>query len=206
MEITRTANAGVLLKLSGVSFLLDGVSKHLFPYEKTPESIKSEIMKNPPDVMAFTHFHPDHYDEDFVNSYKEDTLRSVNGPELSDFLEEGKTRLYAVSTRHIGKSDIPHVSFVISGEKCVWFMGDASPLTLRKLENMPKPDVLIAPFAYFNTASSFEAAKRTGAKNFVVVHMPEKENDEYNLWRDVKNVIGEEKGVFLMKTGEKIIL
>ncbi len=206
MEITRTASAGVLLKLNGVSFLLDGVSKYLFPYEKTPESIKSEIMKNPPDVMAFTHYHEDHYDKDFVNSYKEDTLRSVYGPELSDFLQTGKTRLYAVPTRHIGKSDISHVSFVISGEKCVWFMGDASPLNLRKLENMPKPDVLIAPFAYFNTPSSFEAAKRTGAKNFVIVHMPEEENDEYNLWRDVKNVIGEEKGVFLMRIGETIIL
>jgi hypothetical protein len=85
-------------------------------------------------------------------------------------------------------------------------MGDASPLNLRKMENMPKPDVLIAPFAYFNTPSSFEAAKKTGAKNFVIVHLPEEENEENNLWRDVKSVTEEEKGVFLMKIGETITL
>ena len=81
MEITRTANAGVLLLLDGVSFLLDGVAQELAPYAGTPHHFREQFIKNPPDVVAFTHMHKDHYDENYAEEYRIKTLRPVYGPE-----------------------------------------------------------------------------------------------------------------------------
>ena len=66
MEIRRTANAGVLLTLDDVKILLDGVSREVKPYPATPPKIKQELLSCPPDVVLFTHDHPDHFDPDYT--------------------------------------------------------------------------------------------------------------------------------------------
>ena len=124
LKLTRTANAGVLMEIDGVSILLDGVCEQLPPYLGTPASIREKLLENMPNVVAFTHKHPDHYDEDYAKSYEDKTLRSVYGPESLPFLEVGGVEISAHKTRHIGKTDIPHVSFVIKGSATVWFVGD----------------------------------------------------------------------------------
>ena len=61
MRIRRTANAGVLLTLDTITILLDGVCQQVHPYLPTPAEIRSELLENAPDIVAFTHEHQDHF-------------------------------------------------------------------------------------------------------------------------------------------------
>ncbi len=205
--ITRTANAGVLLDLDGKRILLDGVCEPLPPYLGTPPALRQSLEQAMPDVLAFTHEHPDHYDPSYVKLYKETTLRSVYGPESLPFYEPGNgIRMLSFATRHIGKTDIPHVSYVIRGSRTVWFMGDASPLSLKKMSDAPKPDLLIVPFAYAITPTAWRITKETGAERVLLLHLPPKENDPERLLDAVKNTVGEDPLLFTLNIGEKISL
>ncbi len=193
MKLTRTANAGVLLQLDGVTILLDGVCREVKPYPATPPEIKAQLTVNMPDVVVFTHSHKDHYDPGFAAA----TLQKngvILGP--SDChgtmkpLTVGSVRITPVSSRHIGAAgkDTQHVSFVIQGSSCVWFTGDASPTQFRNC-SLPKPDVLIVPYAYCNTAAAWEITRQLGAKYVVLLHMPDPADDQLGLWDAVRSVI-----------------
>ena len=206
LEIRRTANAGVLIEMDGLSVLIDGVSGKIAPYEETPESIKKELRENFPDIVAFTHAHGDHYGRDYAELYKKATLRSVCGPESFLFKNFGDVTLTGIPTRHIGKFEIEHTSFVLEGSRTVWFMGDSSPLEWKNKENLPIPDVVIVPFAFANTDSAWKITKSFGAEAVVIVHMPAKEEDSYGIWEAVERTVGNGENVFIPKMGETIEL
>lgn len=194
MEIRRTANAGVLLKLDGVSILLDGVCRELKPYPATPASEKEAIRKCWPDVVAFTHAHQDHYDPDFAAEYQRQTGGVILGP--ADIAgcrktQTGSVRVTAVESRHIGAAykDTPHVSFILEGSRCVWFTGDASPLQWKGREDLPGPDVVIAPYAYAGTPTALQMVESLGAKVLVLLHLPEREEDPFGLWPAVDQTL-----------------
>lgn len=207
LRVTRTANAGVLLEMDGTSLLLDGVCEPLSPYLGTPKAIRDRLTEALPDVVAFTHKHVDHYDASYAQYYKEKTLRSFYGPESLPIIAlRNGIYVFLEKTRHIGKTDIPHVSIVVEGSTCVWFMGDASPLMLKKLDGYPKPDVLIAPFAYATTPSAWRKAKETGAKKILLLHMPPKAEDREGLWNMVKETTGEDERLLIPEMGQEIHL
>ena len=204
ISVTRTANAGVLIEMDGKYILLDGVCEPLPPYLGTPLVLREALTNEMPDVLAFTHEHPDHYDPNYTNLYKEKTLRSVYGPESLPFYELGNgIEMHLVKTRHIGKTDIPHVSYLIKGSKTVWFMGDASPLSLNKMAEFEKPDLLIVPFAYVITSSAWRMTKELGSNKILLVHMPNKEDDREGLWNMVSHTVGEDDSLFVLGVGEK---
>ena len=203
ITITQTANAGVLVELDGVRILLDGVCEPLPPYLGTPDNLRKLLTEEMPDVLAYTHKHLDHYDLNFGKLYKEKTLRSACGPESLTFLESNGVTLTSFETRHIGKADIKHFSFVIKGSKTIWFMGDASPLCLKNTANLPKPDLLIVPFAYAITPSAWRLAKETGANKILLVHMPLKDNDKEVLWNMVESTVGSDDTLLTLNIGEK---
>lgn len=205
MLISRTANAGVLIKADGVTVLIDGVAREYAPYKGTPDFVKKELLEKSTDILAYTHKHEDHYDEAFINEYK-DKIRSIIGPDLSDFSEVNGLKLFAVPTRHIGKYDISHVSFVLTGEKCVWFMGDASPSELKKLASFPNPNVLIVPFAYVNTKNTLDSIKQLNPDKIIVLHMPDEEKDEFGLWETVKDTIKAETNIVIPEIGETVLI
>lgn len=204
MKIKRTANAGVLIETDGLKLLLDGVSKPLDPYEGTPQSIKDELLLQFPDVLMFTHYHDDHCDKEFSLKYKTNTLRSVYGPEFALYGKMGNTKIKGISTRHIGKADVSHVSYVIEGEKCIWFMGDASPLEIKKLSDEKKPDILIVPYAFVTTKSSWQITKSLGAEKIILLHMPQKQNDPHMLWKAMEETVGDCKNLIIPKMGEEM--
>ncbi|MBQ8605568.1 MAG: MBL fold metallo-hydrolase [Clostridia bacterium] len=175
MKITRTANAGVLLEMNGKSLLLDGVCGEVYPYTATPKHLLKGLLSA--DALLYTHAHTDHFDGEFTEQFK--NHGTVIGP-VENTYNIGDIGITAVSTRHIGRSDIMHASFIIEGEKNVWFMGDASPSALSEMDG--DPDVIIAPFAYANTRSAFRRTLMTGAKHIIILHLPEKEKDELSLY------------------------
>jgi len=211
MEIKRTANAGVLLRLDGVSVLLDGVCNEVKPYLKTPDSVRDALLASPPDVVAFTHQHADHYDAAFVSDYLKNTAGPALGPAdiplcNSTQYAVGGVHILSVPTRHLGRTDpVAHFSYVICGSVCVWFMGDAAPTEFSARGDLPKPDVMIAPYAYA-TAGGWEITKRLAPKVLIVVHMPGRQNDPYGLWEQVEATVGSESGigVYIPTVGQRI--
>ncbi len=188
----------------GVKILIDGVCEHLPPYEKTLETFRKEALENPPDVVLFTHTHKDHYDGKFARAYKEKTLRPIYGAECEDEINASGIRIKSFPTRHIGKNDISHSSFVIEGDKCVWIAGDASPAEWKSHPELPKPDIFLVPYAYTITESGWKIAKNTGAEKIVLLHLPEKELDEYKLWGLSLEVTKDDDRLIIAQMGEEL--
>ena len=96
-----------------------------------------------------------------------------------------------------------HCSFIIKGSRCVWFAGDAAPSELRGREDLPKPDVLIAPYAYANTRSALEITRNL-TDNLILLHLPERNKDPFGLWQQVEETIKNADGlkVYIPEMGE----
>ncbi len=206
MEIQRTANAGVLLRLDGVSILLDGLCDRVEGYLPTPAHMVQQLLTSPPDLLAFTHNHPDHCSAALLLPYTQDKRRPIFGSASLpvEQMRVGEVTVTAVETRHLGKTEpgLGHQSFVIEGSKRVWFMGDASPSSLKKLEGFPKPDVLIAPYAYANTPSAWAQTMAVKPEIVVIVHLPERQMDVYCLRQQVEETAGTFPGLWLPEIGE----
>lgn len=211
MEIQRTANAGVLLKLDGVTLLLDGLCESYGPYQGTPAKIAEEITRNPPDLLAFTHGHPDHFGESLVSEYRKQNLRPILGPEsLPCVTDHGSAKAGTVSVtpipnRHLGMSDVLHRSYLIEGSKRVLFAGDAAPLQFKGRVELGHVDLLVAPYAYANTISSWKMSCAL-ADAMVLLHLPDPEMDEHDLWLQVKTVAadGFGKRLFIPEIGQTL--
>ena len=209
MEIQRTANAGVLLKMDGVSVLLDGLCDGIDVYLPTPPVIADSMLADMPDVLAFTHNHPDHYSEALLLPYRKQNLRPILGPEYLpvEGVRIGEITITPIPSRHIGKAEqgLVHNSFVLQGSKCVWFMGDAAPLQWKDCKDLPKPDVLIGPFAYANTKSAWQISCCLADK-VVLLHLPERNNDPYGLWQSVETATAGASNLYIPQIGETIVL
>ena len=207
MDLKRTANAGVLLKLDGVTILLDGVCREVKPYPATPPELKAELMENIPDVVAFTHNHKDHYDPGFAAAALQKN-GVILGPRdchgTMSPLTVGNVRVTPISSRHIGAAgkDVAHASFLIEGSRCILFAGDAAP-TQWQGRALPQIDILIVPYAYCNTHSAWTATQKL-CRKVVLLHMPDREQDSLDLWTAVENIAG--GCVFIPKMNEIISL
>ena len=214
MELTRTANAGVLLRLDGVSVLLDGVCREIKPYPATPPEIKAQLLEKLPDAVAFTHNHSDHYDPAFASAYQGKTGRVIFGPQLpgcqttAEPDRVGDVQIVPFPSRHIGAAgkDTPHMSFILQGSRCIWFLGDAAPSCWRKETDLPKPDVLIIPYAYATTPASWTLTQSLGAKEIVLLHLPNREQDEIGLWDAVESTVNGKNPLHIPAIGDTICL
>ena len=198
MKGIRTANAGLQICTDGITVLFDGVTEAFPPYLGTPKTVLDALAVAPPDVVAYTHLHPDHYDAAYASSYSGRLL--MPGAQESAFING--VHITGVPTRHIGKTDIAHLSFVLTGSQVLWFMGDATPLALKVLQSAAKPDVLVVPFAYALTPSAWRDAKNTGAEKIVLLHLPDRRNDPDRLWDTVLQVAGQDAQLYIPNLGE----
>ncbi len=194
MQIRRTANAGVLLRLDGAEFLLDGVCGSVPPYLQTPQSERTALLERPPRAVAFTHMHDDHYDARFAADYLKISAGPIMGPadiqgSCSAPIRIGDVKITSIPTRHLGKSDgAAHISYIIEGSRCVWFTGDAAPQQLLTFHELPHPDVLIAPFA-FAIAGGWSVTKQLAPDALVLLHMPPRTLDPAGLWHLVSDTV-----------------
>lgn len=213
MEIKRTANAGVLLRLDGKSVLLDGVCGQVKPYLATPEQLRKQLLDEKPDAVAFTHSHIDHYDPLFVSQYLQNSAGPILGPAdipyaRQDRVQLGSVTITPVESHHLGKAQvIPHRSYVLQGSRCVWFMGDASPEHWLERADLPKPDVLIAPYC-FATGHGWKVTKALSPNVVVLLHLPKRLEDCYGLWDAVEQTVGNDRIPMLIipEMGERITL
>lgn len=192
MEIRRTANAGVLLKLDDTEILLDGVCREVKPYLATPPAEKEKLSSRWPDGVFFTHFHEDHCDPSYAEAYCRATGRPVYGTSqisgevcTDENAGVGDVRVTAVATRHMGhygKTTV-HRSYVVEGSKVIWFLGDASPLEMKKLSGLPKPDVLVVPYPYVSTPPALKLLEGLLPCKIVLLHLPSFDYDPESVWQ-----------------------
>ena len=207
MELVRTANAGILLKLDGKTILLDGVCREVKPYPATPPQLREQLVENCPDIVAFTHIHKDHFDPAFAAAYTGRTGRVILGPgqikgSQTPVTLDGVT-ITPVACRHIGAAgrEVEHCGFVVQGSQCLWFTGDSPPTAWRG-KDLPKPDVLVVPYAYVNTPASWALTRSFGAKKIVLLHMPPRDNDLAGLWPAVEASVGDMTQLQIPQMGE----
>lgn len=217
-EFTRTANAGGLLTLDSIRILLDGVSRAVGDYLPTPEDVEAELLETDLDLIAFTHDHADHFSPDFVRHYgQRRPLPPLLGPvavpgcsAIDDETRIGPVRVTPVPSRHMGdaRREIVHRSFILSGSRCVWFLGDATPTQWRARPDLPRPDVLIAPFPYGGTEAAWRIVEALSPETVVLVHLPSPERDGASLWPPVRQTTARhpEKAVFIPAIGETVAL
>ncbi len=183
MEIQRTANAGVLLKLDGVGILLDGVCQEADCYLATPPEIQQELLENVPDGVLFTHTHPDHYSPAYAQSCGREVVLP-DGTEQN--ISVGPVQITAIPTRHMGKAEGLHQSFVLQGSRCIWFLGDAAPTELKKFAPFPKPEVLLVPYPYVSSKHVLAWLEQLLPCEMILLHLPDPAKDEAGLWEMVR--------------------
>lgn len=205
MELLRTANAGILLKMDGTSILLDGVCPPYANYLGTPDGLREQLLQKPPDALVFTHRHPDHCDEAFADAFEKNTHRPIAWAEDPCSMQVGNLEIIPVPTRHSGKAEIAHVSYVIKGSRCVWFTGDASPLA-RFPEELPKPDVAVITFAYACRPNVWKRTKALGAKKYILLHLPDRAEDPQQLWKAVEKTTAGDPDLYIPSIGENIVI
>ena len=210
MELQRTANAGVRLTMDGVTILLDGLADRVEGYLPTPAEMAENLLRNPPDALVYTHNHPDHCSEALLLPYRKQNLRPIYGPESlhSGSFQVGGVTVTPVESRHLGKTEpgLIHASYILQGSKCVWFMGDAAPLQWKTRPDLPKPDVLIAPYAYGNTRAVWDMSCSL-AKTIVLLHLPDKDKDVYRLWEGVEATTANTvANLWIPQIGETIVI
>ena len=201
MRFLRTANAGGLITLDGVRIAMDGVCGAVAPYLQTPAELREYLQNKVPDAVGFTHLHPDHFhsgSRDFCA--QAGTVILMPG---TDKVKVGDVKILPIATRHLGKVEpgLVHNSYLISGSQNILFVGDASPSALQAISNV---DILIAPYAYANTKAAWELTYSL-AEKVVLLHLPERHNDPYNLWQSVETTTaGSAAKLWIPEIGEKI--
>lgn len=216
MEIRRTANAGILLTLDDVKILLDGVSQEVKPYLATPPAEKEKLLSSWPDGVFFTHFHEDHCDPLYAEAYIKATGRPVYGTsQISGTVctEEtagvGDVLVTAVTTRHMGHygKTTFHRSYVLEGSKTVYFLGDASPMELKRLASFPKPDVLVIPYPYVSTPAALKMVELFLPCKIVLLHLPAQSDDPEGIWQSAQEGMNHLKAyLYVPQVGETLKL
>ena len=198
------------MKMDGVSILLDGLADRIEGYLPTPPAIADRLLASLPDALVFTHYHKDHCSEALLLPYRKQNLRPIYGPESLYLggIQVGEVTIMPVESRHLGKTEpgLLHTSYILQGSKCVWFMGDAAPLQWKNRADLPKPDVLIAPYAYGNTKAVWDMTCSL-TKNVVLLHLPPREKDVYGLWENVDSTTrGATANLWIPQMGEIITI
>lgn len=214
---TRTANAGGLLELDGVSILLDGICGGAGSYLPTPPWALDWLKTRSIDLMAFTHSHRDHFSAEGVRRCLADRRgTSVLGPrDVADALSPypvaageritaGQITVTPIPSRHIGAAcrKMEHYSFLLEGSRRCLFLGDAAPVRWEG----GCPDVLFAPFAYAATDAGWRMTERLSPKRLVLLHMPGRDNDPEGLWHMVEEVLSRNRStpVTIPAMGERV--
>ena len=213
MEIRRTANAGIALTLDDANILLDGVCREVYPYLATPAGIVRELQ---PDVLLFTHNHPDHFDPVAAQKLGKpiygpmQVAEQVSCPVHPDeSLTVGSVRITAVPTRHMGHygKTTQHQSYALEGSQKIWFLGDASPMELKRFASFSKPDVLIVPYPYISTLASVKMVETLLPCKIVLLHLPLQNADPEKIWESVAEGMDHLKAyLYLPELGETLNL
>lgn len=207
-KFTRTANAGGLLELDGVSILLDGICGAAGPYLPTPPDMLDRLIRRPVRLAAFTHAHPDHFDPSAMmeclyawGGVPVLGVRDAAGAlspwpvTVGERAAAGPVAVTPIPTRHIGAAyqKVEHNSLLIEGSRRCLFLGDAAPTQWES--RAERAETLFAPFAYVTTQAGWRIVESLAPRRLVLLHMPARDNDPERLWRAVEKMLSQNRDI-----------
>lgn len=221
-RITSLGNTGIYISSNKITILIDGLFDEGYGKYDTPTSsiLNSIINKKAPfnkiDMVLFTHAHPDHFNLDLVEKFKEKNssvkiiapkseLKMLSSNEF-DCSVSNDVIMYSDSSQGISVKSykfpheddpfdkIEHYIYLINIDGFyILHMGDAKCAnieTFKKLNITDTIDVVVAP-RWFVTASDnkgFNVLEECfHPKNVIISHIAKRDYNEY------KKIIGEYK-------------
>ncbi len=188
MNITLTANAGVILEIGGARIWVDALhDRKTPPFSTETAEIWEKLQElSAPDYILYTHYHPDHYSEKLTQSaQKRWPLAKIIAPEgkfaapLS--VMDGDLAIQYLPLPHEGAQykNVVHYGILlsVSGEK-VLIPGDCA-LAAEELAGL-EADVLILDFPWVTTSKGRAfLEKHFQNVEIVLVHLPFAEDDRF---------------------------
>lgn len=199
-KILFTANAGFLLEAGGKTILIDAL--HNTPvggWSALDESKTAQLFalldRNPPDILYFTHVHPDHFSKELAETAAE----RAPGCRLILPKRESKTE-FSCGDVCLQWAELPHMhvngkyagtNFCLtircrdsgkpSGEAKIFVSGDVdftSSKTLAAIDGLA-PDLAFLNFPWISLRAGREALEKLSPGKVVLVHLPYPEDDAF---------------------------
>lgn len=207
-KFTRTANAGGLLELDGVSILLDGICGGAGPYLPTPPDMLDRLIQRTVDLAAFTHAHPDHLDPSgmmeclyawggvpVLGTWDAANALSPWPVTVGERVTAGPVTVIPILSRHIGVAyqKMEHNSLLVEGSRRCLFLGDAAPTQWEGWNG--RTEVLFAPFACVTTETGWHIVENLAPRRLILLHMPARDNDPEELWSAVETMLSHRRTI-----------
>lgn len=185
LKVVLSANAGVSVEIGNRRFYVDAL-------HNTPSAgfcaLSGDMPQRfvdyagNPDVILYTHLHPDHYSEELRDKLCRrcpEAILVMPGAEREADLGFASVRY--ISLTHMGEyRGYPNYGIVIeTAGKKLFFSGDSDPSeksVLEKIEGLC-PDFALLNFNWITLFSGRNALKRLNPRHAAFVHLPYPEND-----------------------------
>lgn len=194
--VTLMANAGIVLNLCGHSLWIDALHTDRVPGFSTVSPAlwaQARTLLPPPELLFFTHCHPDHYARSLTNEarilwpaanlilpqreFPDQLLLSGHEARLS----AGGMTLRFLRLPHEGGAEIPHYGLLLSGGGgSILVAGDcepASPVLARYLEGV-SVDLAVLNFPWLTLRRGRRYLEEVlRPRHLLLVHLPFPEDD-----------------------------
>lgn len=190
--ITFSANAGVSIKMGGIVIWVDALHNEGHPSFSSLndcmiKAIFEDEVLGTPNVIVYTHIHPDHYSEELTAQAMKTwpTAKLILPSDVSDkqevFIEDVKLRF--IKLLHTGKEfkDVEHYGLIVKGGNQTLLISGDCELCDEKLRNeiqSEKIDIAIMNFPWVTLRKGRDVITSfIKPKHLIVVHLPFGEDD-----------------------------
>lgn len=203
IKFTLSSNAGFALQLGNKRILVDAFGTNAGEFDGLDERLKEEVFRAPsfinPDLVLFTHCHPDHFSYDYTKEFLErypncklflpekhfDNQVLIEGSKQSFVFEDIEITFYDTPHEKEEVLGVPHYVIEIKYEgKSILFTGDCAVACDKfcSLFNGKIIDVFVIDFPWITLNNPLNYVKNIlKPKNLLVCHLPWKDPDNRYL-------------------------
>lgn len=178
--VTLTANAGCIVRMGTLCFLLDALHDTLTREFSSLSAARTEevfslLESCQPQYLLLTHRHPDHFSpalsDRFLKSFPSAKLIL---PSSAGHISDGGTDIEWFPLRH--QKDLgDNFGFTVTREgKMLFTAGDADPsdIQVRELVSRLEPDLALLNFPWLTLRGGREALELLAPDNLALIHLP----------------------------------
>ena len=201
--VTLSANAGVSIQSCGKKILADPFPRQTVrSFSAISEDIYEKMLIHPafchPDLIFFTHDHPDHYSREMTNEWvtRYPGVKLLLPPERTGFDPPeanpvicGDISLRTISLPHGGEeyAAVPHRGCIINApDGCMLLSGDCTKPceALERIASINRIDIAILNFSWITLRTNREFLRSVLRPSHIVInHIPFAEDDVYHYRR-----------------------
>ena len=185
LKITLSANAGVCIELCGRRYYIDAL--HNSPslcFSALSGDMAERFISaaGAPDIVIYTHTHPDHYSEPLAKKLMSEHPGAVLiMPDGEKDISTGFEEIELIKLTHMGEyRDYPNYGIIInSGGKKLFASGDSDPQNEEVIEKISglNPDFALLNFNWITLRSGRNALALLNPRSAAFAHLPYPEED-----------------------------